>query len=306
MSIFSVVISVYNKADYIENTLKSVVNQSFDDFEVIVVNDGSSDNSLEIINSINDDRISVITTENLGASMARNKGIEESNSDFIALLDGDDYWNKDYLQTIYNAISIFPNQKVFSVAIAQKYKNKVVPVNYSFNQTETFRIHNFFESSKKYSLLSSSSVVFHKAIIKQTGKFDPNIVSGQDTDLWIRFGLHYDIVFINKQLVTYTHNTNSLSNTTFNLSQKPKFDNYLTFEKDNPLLKAYLDKNRYSMAILSKFQNDQKSFDFYTKRIDLNNLTFRQKVLLKCPLWILKMLQKIKSIKGEKIYYRED
>lgn len=306
MSIFSVVISVYNKADYIENTLKSVVNQSFDDFEVIVVNDGSSDNSLEIINSINDDRISVITTENLGASMARNKGIEESNSDFIALLDGDDYWDKDYLKTIYDAISIFPNQKVFSVAIAQKYKNKIVPVNYSFNQTETFRIHNFFESSKKYSLLSSSSVVFHKAIIKQTGKFDPNIVSGQDTDLWIRFGLHYDIVFINKQLVTYTHNTNSLSNTTFNLSQKPKFDNYLTYEKDNPQLKAYLDKNRYSMAILSKFQNDKKSFEFYLNNIDFKNLNTKQKLLLKSPLWLLKLLQKVKSIKGEKIYYRED
>jgi len=306
MSIFSVVISVYNKADYIENTLKSVVNQSFDDFEVIVVNDGSSDNSLEIINSINDDRISVITTENLGASMARNKGIEESNSDFIALLDGDDYWDKDYLKTIYEAISIFPNQKVFSVAIAQKYKNKIVPVNYSFNQTETFRIHNFFESSKKYSLLSSSSVVFHKAIIKQTGKFDPNIVSGQDTDLWIRFGLHYDIVFINKQLVTYTHNTNSLSNTTFNLSQKPKFDNYLTYEKDNPILKAYLDKNRYSMAILSKFQNDKKSFEFYLNNIDFKNLNTKQKLLLKSPLWFLKLLQKVKSIKGEKIYYRED
>ena len=306
MSIFSVVISVYNKADYIENTLKSVVNQSFDDFEVIVVNDGSSDNSLEIINSINDDRISVITTENLGASMARNKGIEESNSDFIALLDGDDYWDKDYLKTIYEAISIFPNQKVFSVAIAQKYKNKIVPVNYSFNQTETFRIHNFFESSKKYSLISSSSVVFHKAIIKQTGKFDPNIVSGQDTDLWIRFGLHYDIVFINKQLVTYTHNTNSLSNTTFNLSQKPKFDNYLTYEKDNPILKAYLDKNRYSMAILSKFQNDKKSFGFYLNNIDFKNLNTKQKLLLKSPLWFLKLLQKVKSIKGEKIYYRED
>lgn len=306
MSIFSVVISVYNKANYIENTLKSVVNQSFDDFEVIVVNDGSSDNSLEIINSINDDRISVITTENLGASMARNKGIEESNSDFIALLDGDDYWDKDYLQTIYDAISIFPNQKVFSVAIAQKYKNKIVPVNYSFNQTETFGIHNFFESSKKYSLISSSSVVFHKAIIKQTGKFDPNIVSGQDTDLWIRFGLHYDIVFINKQLVTYTHNTNSLSNTTFNLSQKPKFDNYLTYEKDNPLLKAYLDKNRYSMAILSKFQNDKKSFEFYLNNIDFKNLNTKQKLLLKSPLWLLKLLQKVKSIKGEKIYYRED
>jgi glycosyltransferase involved in cell wall biosynthesis len=306
MSIFSVVISVYNKADYIENTLKSVVNQSFDDFEVIVVNDGSSDNSLEIINSINDDRISVITTENLGASMARNKGIEESNSDFIALLDGDDYWDKDYLKTIYDAISIFPNQKVFSVAIAQKYKNKIVPVNYSFNQTETFRIHNFFESSKKYSLLSSSSVVFHKAIIKQTGKFDPNIVSGQDTDLWIRFGLNNDIVFINKQLVTYTHNTNSLSNTTFNLSQKPKFNNYLTFEKDNHLLKAYLDKNRYSMAILSKFQNDKKSFEFYLNNIDFKNLNTKQKLLLISPLWFLKLLQKVKSIKGEKIYYRED
>ena len=300
---FSVVISVYNKAHFVSETLNSILNQDFTDFEIIIVDDGSTDNSLEVLNSFTDDRISIFSTKNQGASKARNTGIKKTSANYIALLDGDDIWKTSYLQYMHDAICKFPDIKIFTAGIAQNYDNKVVPANYSFKQKTLYKTHNYFEASKGYSLIHSSSVVFNKSILAKTGLFDTSIVSGQDTDLWIRFGMYYDILFINKLLAHYNHYPLSLSNTTFELSKKPKFDKYLDEEKENKSLKSFLDKNRYSMAILSKLQNDKKHFQYYTLHLNPKNLNFKQNLLLKSPKWLLKLLLKMKSLKGEKIYY---
>ncbi|WP_369997944.1 glycosyltransferase family 2 protein [Winogradskyella sp.] len=302
---FSVVVTVYNKSNFIESTLKSVLNQSFKRFELIVVNDGSTDNSVELIKTFKDSRLQLITTRNQGASNSRNLGIEKANCDYIALLDGDDTWDLEYLKTVSEAIAKFPDEKIYATAVSQKYNERIIPLKYNIEQNAIFGVHNYFKASREHSIITSSSVVFHKSILKKSGLFDSSIVSGQDTDLWIRFGMQSNVVFINKQLVTYNHSNMSLSNTTFKLKDKPKFDKYFKEEKNDPLLKAYLDRNRYAMAILSKIVNDTKSFDFYTAHIDFENLSRKQKLLLKCPRWVLKLLIKLKSIKNRKLYYPE-
>lgn len=300
---FSVIITVYNKAEYIKNTINSVLNQTYKDFEIIIVNDGSTDSSEGIIKTINDQRIKLITIENQGVSNARNIGINEASANYLALLDGDDSWETTYLQFMYDAICNFPNIKIFTAGLAQRYESKIVPVNYSFNQKGLYGTYNYFEASKAYSLIHSSSIVFNKSVLAKTGLFDTSIVSGQDTDMWIRFGLYFDIVFINKQLANYNFYASSLSNTTFELSKKSKFDKYLNEEKENKDLKAFLDKNRYSMALLSKLQNDKKHFAYYTSHLNTDNLNLKQNLLLKSPKWLLRLFLKIKSLKGEKIYY---
>ena len=303
MAFFSIIISVYNKEKYIKSTINSVLNQSYKDFEIIIINDGSTDDSVKIIESLEDKRIKLITTINQGASNARNIGIKAASSTYIALLDGDDTWKTSYLQYMHDAICKFPELKIFAAGLSQKYKNKIVPVDYSFKQLELYGIHNYFKTSQKFSIIHSSSVVFNKSIIEKTGLFDTSIISGQDTDMWIRFGLYFDIVFINKQLAHYNFYPSSLSNTTFELSKKPKFDKYLDEEKENKALKLFLDINRYSMAILSKIQNDKKHFNYYTSHLDINNLNFKQNFLLKSPKWLLQLLLKIIALKGEKVYY---
>lgn len=300
---FSVVITVYNKADFIESTIKSVLNQTYKNFEIIVINDGSTDRSEAIIKTHNDTRIKLITTENKGASHARNLGIQNANYDYIALLDGDDLWDKSYLKVFCEAIKTFPEQHIFACAASHKYGNKLIPVKYSFEQSECFKLHNYFEASKKHTIITSSSVVFHASILEQTGLFDPTIVSGQDTDMWIRFGLFASIVFINKKLAIYNHNPYSLSNTTFELKHKSKFNKYINFEKENAPLKAFLDRNRYSMAILSKIVEDPKSFQYYNTHINYNNLDSKQRFLIKSPRWLLRILIKLKSLKKQKLYY---
>lgn len=303
MAFFSIIISVYNKEKYIKTTIESVLNQSFADFEIIIVNDGSTDKSLEIINTIKDHRIKVITTKNKGASECRNTGIKAATTHFIALLDGDDLWAKNFLEQIHECILNYPEINVFATALAHQYGSKIVPVNYSFNQKSLFKERNFFKSSLDYTLLSSSSTVFNKKILDKTGNFDSAITSGQDTDLWIRIGLYYNVLFINKILAYYRDVPNSLSNTISDVNKKPKFDKYFNEEKENKDLKIFLDRNRYSMAILSKLQNDKKNFSYYTSHLDTANISSRQKFLLKSPKWVLKLLLKIQSFKGEKIYY---
>ena len=301
---FSVVISVFNKENYIKSTTESVLHQDFEDFELIIVNDGSTDKSLDIIKTFDDKRIRVIDTENKGASTSRNTGIEAAKGTYIALLDGDDLWEKDYLNLMHQAINTHQDISVFASAIAQKYENKVVPVPYSFKQDTLFHIHNYFKSSLKYTILTGSSIVFKKEIIETTGAFDTSIVSGQDTDMWIRIGLNYNIVFIDKILVHYRYVPTSLSNTTFEASKKPRFEKYSELEKKNKDLKKLLDVNRYSLALMSKVNNQKEAFKFYKSQLNQSNLSLLKQVFLNSPKWLLNILLWIKSFKNEKIYYK--
>lgn len=300
---FSVIISVYNKEKYIKPTIESVINQTYRNFELIIVNDGSTDNSLSVINSIKDHRIKVISTLNQGASQSRNKGMQAASNPFIALLDGDDLWEHNYLETIKAAIQDFPEASVFATAIAHKYENKIVPAIYNFKQGKTNEIRNIFESSLNHTILTSSSIVFKKDILSKTGYFDTSIISGQDTDLWIRIGLHYDVVFINKVLAYYNYVPESLSNTVFSAKKKPKYDNYVDAEKTDKSLKKYLDRNRFPLAILSKLEKDEYSFKFYKNHINPKNLRLEQRLILDAPRWVIRLLLKVKSLKSEKLYY---
>ncbi|MHA7844523.1 MAG: glycosyltransferase family 2 protein [Winogradskyella sp.] len=303
MPFFSVVITVYNKGEFIKNTINSVLNQSFQDFEVIVVNDGSTDESKNIIESFNDKRIHLITTKNQGVSAARNTGIGIANAGYIGLLDGDDLWDKDFLKFIKEAITEFPDISVFSTALAHRYRDKVIPATYNFEQTKTNCIHNFFKSSLDHTILTSSSIVFNKIILEKTGYFDTSIESGEDTDFWIRIGMHYKIVFINKILAHYNFVPESISNTVFSVKNKPKYDKYFKEEQKDKHLKIYIDRNRFPLAILSKLERNKESFKFYRNHINPDNLRFSQKIILISPRWFIRLLLRIKSLKGEKLYY---
>ena len=97
---FSVIIPVYNKEKYLSKTIESVLQQSFLDFEIIIINDGATDSSEKIIEGFKDPRIQYIKQENQGVSAARNAGIKAANTNYIALLDADDIWKENYLEKI--------------------------------------------------------------------------------------------------------------------------------------------------------------------------------------------------------------
>lgn len=282
---FSVLISLYNKEHFIKSTLESVLAQTFQDFEIIVVNDGSTDGSEAVVNSFSDHRIKYFKQVKKGASAGRNAAISEASGKYFALLDADDLWKENYLDTINQLISSHPNQKVFATAVTIETPNGKIRSVYSIKNITDGGVYtvDYFESSYINTLLTSSSTVVHPSVFDKTGTYDTSIKSGQDTDLWIRIGIHYKIVFINLPLVIYRYEKESLSNKIRRAVDKPQFDNYTDLEAVNPSMKKFIDLNRFSMAIISKLENDQNSFKRFENAIDYKNLNKKQQFLLKQP-----------------------
>lgn len=292
----SVAIAVFNKENQIKSTLESVINQSYPVSEIIIVNDGSIDNSEQVILSISDVRIKYIKQENKGAAAARNKAIENCTNDYVALIDADDKWDLDFLKNIVNAINKYPNEKVFSTAIKRETDvGNSFKSSYNVPTMDTIGVYNYFEASTKCSIILSSVIVLHKDVFQEVGYFDKDILSGEDTDLWIRIGLKFPVVFIPKYLATYTYVANSLSYSKVALKDKLNFDKFSEEEKTNPLLKKFLDLNRYSLAVSAKEIGDMEWYKRLFKSIDLNNLNSKQRIILKSPRWSIVFMKNFKS-----------
>ncbi|MEL1255297.1 glycosyltransferase family 2 protein [Flavobacterium sp. DGU38] len=296
MPYFSIIIPLYNKENFIENTLKSVLNQNFTDFEVIIVNDGSTDSSEEKVLQFNDSRVHYYRQKNDGVSAARNYGIEKAKSDYIAFIDADDYWYPGFLGEMFKNIKTCPELKVFSAAIEIETSKSVIPAHYSIKKTGDFEVVNYFKGSSKRTVLCSSSAIFHKTVFEHSGSFDTKIKSGEDTDLWIRIGLAYPIHFSWKILARYTYDPDSLSKKHKITIDSINFYKYQLLEETNPELKKFLDLNRFSLAIKSKLIKDKKSFNKLYKQIDLNKLSLKKRLLLRLPSFLLKILIALKTI----------
>lgn len=186
---FSVVIPLYNKERSVKNTIESVLNQTFQDFEVIVVNDGSTDNSLEVVKSFNDERIRIINQKNSGVSSARNRGIKEAKYDWIAFLDADDLWKNNHLQIVDEMINTFPNEKVFCTSFATSKNSVQCKKNDS-----VIIIQNYFKEALNGSVIWTSVAVIHQSVFKNIGHFNEILSRGEDLDMWARIGKYYRII----------------------------------------------------------------------------------------------------------------
>ena len=120
---YSVVIPLYNKEHYIASALRSVLAQTYPDYEVIVVDDGSTDNSLQACKTVQSDKIRIVQQANQGVSAARNKGIELAAGEYICFLDADDAWHPDYLQNIEIIVQKYPQSDIFVTAYRVIYAN---------------------------------------------------------------------------------------------------------------------------------------------------------------------------------------
>lgn len=197
---FSIIIPLYNKELYIERSISSVLNQTFKNFELIVVDDGSTDNGPNIVKNILDKRIYLIQQENKGVSSARNKGIDASKYEFIAFLDADDEWKPEFLETILKLVNKYPDAGAYATAYcSDNGKNISTEFNISFTNTydKEYLINNYFKISSEGRplLCSSSSVMVPKKTIVAVGNFSTDAWWGEDLDMWGRIALKYPIAF---------------------------------------------------------------------------------------------------------------
>ncbi|SCY26728.1 Glycosyltransferase involved in cell wall bisynthesis [Flavobacterium anhuiense] len=296
MAFFSIIIPLYNKENFIANTIQSVFDQTFQNFEIIVVNDGSTDKSEEKLLQFKDSRIHYFSKKNEGASAARNYGIEKASAHFITFLDADDYWYPTFLETMFTNISKLPDQKVFSAAIEFETSKKVISAQYSISKTnDEFEIVNYFKASLKETVLCTSCAVFHQSVFAEIGNFDTKIKSGQDTDLWIRIGLVFPVVFSWKILARYVYDPKSLSKNKNLMKEKMDFSKFEEAEKTNSDLKKFLDLNRFSLAIKSKLSGETALFYKYYNSIDLKKISWKKRFLLHLPAFILRILISFKT-----------
>jgi len=294
---FSVVISVYNKAPFIAATLNSVLAQTVQDFEIVLLNDGSTDESESILKGYtNDPRVRLFSEENKGAAAGRNYVIQKAEGDYIALLDADDYWKPDYLEEHTRLIEEYPNEMVFATNSEVISKGKTIQRDYSVAiDTAEDMVFDYFEASYLDSILHSSTTVIKRVAFDEVGFYNPGIRSGQDTDLYVRLGLKYSVVFSPKVCVQYLIIENSLFRSSKKLSHKPTFEAYEQFEAGNPGLKKFLDLSRYSLCIIAKLEGNKEGFKQLYKKIDPIHLNKKQRFLLRQSQKNLKQLLKLKN-----------
>lgn len=203
----SVVIPLYNKATSISSTLECVLNQNFTDWEVVVVDDGSTDDSANIVSSMGDSRIRLIRQPNAGVSAARNRGAIEAEGEFIAFLDADDEWDKDYLATQYELTQKYPDCDVFAMNYEfQDINGKKTPTiinKLPFNDVDGV-LSNYFEvASCSHPPLWTSAVMVRKSAFQNIEGFPVGIKSGEDLLTWARLACRYKIAYCKTPLAVF-------------------------------------------------------------------------------------------------------
>lgn len=295
---FSVIIPLYNKEKYIRNTLNKVLNQTFTDYEIIIVNDGSTDKSMALISNFTDPRIKIIHQKNLGVSTARNTGIEMALSKYICFLDADDTWKNDHLQTLHNTINQYPDAEMYCSRYVTQINDTTFTKNNLLDIKDDYEgyVKDFFKSSLVNRVALTSAVCIHKNIYKEIGGFEKNISSGQDLDYWIRIALKYRVAITNHTTLIYNflNTNNSLSKININNKTLPNLDQYLDIEAHNENLKKFLDIYRIEYALQFYIIGLRKEKESLLKKVDKKNISFKTKILFNTPPFILRILLKLK------------
>ncbi|MCA0230352.1 MAG: glycosyltransferase family 2 protein [Bacteroidetes bacterium] len=202
---FLVVIPLYNKENFIKKTLESVLSQTYTQFEIIIVDDGSSDNSLSVVGELIDSRIRIFTQENRGVSAARNFGIEKAKNEYIAFLDADDLWLPDYLETIKCMIEQYPQAGVFATGYTICSSKNYDVISNRIPKGETILINNYCKSiiDKEMVQIWTGAVCVKKSIFSQTDNFRVNVKKGEDLDMWLRVSMVSPVIWKNEPKALY-------------------------------------------------------------------------------------------------------
>ena len=214
----SVIIAAYNAEKFILETISSVLNQSFQDLEVVVIDDGSRDRTCEIVGEIPDSRVKLFPYENGGVAKARNRGIEHAQGKYISFLDHDDLWKADKMKAQVSALEKAPNAGVayswtinmYSQEEPIRYK-KLAPVNFNGNVYSQLLLYNF--------IANGSNILAKKEAIASVGGFDPMPISNEDWDYYIRLAAKWSFVLVPEYQIIYRQTTNSLSSQINRLEQ---------------------------------------------------------------------------------------
>ncbi|NET09677.1 MAG: glycosyltransferase [Symploca sp. SIO2B6] len=215
----SVIIPLYNAEKTIYRTLQSVLAQTIDDLEIIIINDGSTDSSLEETEKISDPRIRVYSFANAGGSVSRNRGFARSTGDFIAFLDADDQWTPDKLEAQMVALQQNPD-----ASVAYSWTEFVDEADHVIVKGQTITVTTREEAYRRLLvqnfLDSGSNPLIRREAVEAVEGFDESLQGCQDTDFYLRLAQHYAFVAVPKYQIRYRFSPNSITSNTKKLEQQ--------------------------------------------------------------------------------------
>ena len=200
----SVIIPTHNRAEFLRSAITSVLNQTFQDFEIIIIDDASKDHTREIITSFNDARIKVIHNQvSKGAAGARNIGLIHTNCEYTAFLDDDDEWLPEKLKIQTCLLDNSPPE-IGGVCTGCFTIDKVSGRLLSTYNTEMNNIY-------KINFIATSSILLRRECFEKCGLFDENMPTSSDYDMWIRISKIFSFKIVKNTLANHCYHENSLT-----------------------------------------------------------------------------------------------
>lgn len=208
MTKISVVIPVYNGEKTIKETIDSVLYQSFKDFELIVINDGSTDKTLDIVSDIKDERLQVFSYPNAGLAASRNRGISLAKGEYISFIDADDLWTADKLEAQFKALQENPQASVAyswtnCIDESSQFLRAGTYITFNGDVYANLLLTNFIDNG--------SNVLIRTKVFQEVNNFDESLTSGEDWDMWLRLAKRYHFVAVSKPQILYRITASSMS-----------------------------------------------------------------------------------------------
>ncbi len=215
-NIISVIIPVYNAEKTIKQTIQSVLNQTYTNFELIIINASSTDSSLSIISQIKDERIKVFDYPQANVAVNRNRGFKQATGDYITFLDADDLWTSDKLVAQYTALQENPQVGVAyswtnCIDENNKFLRKAAHVNWNGDVYSKFLLDDFIGNG--------SNVMIRRDVFIEIGGFDQLLTNAQDTDMWLKLSAITDFICVPKTQILYRIQQVSMSSNVLGLEK---------------------------------------------------------------------------------------
>jgi len=254
--IVSVIIPIYNRAHVLARAIQSVLDQTYQDFEIIVVDDGSTDNTEEIVKSFNDPRIRYIRhEENKGAAAARNTGIKAAKGEFIAFQDSDDKWLPEKLE---KQMKVFENAPakvgVVYTGFWRIENNKKIYIPFSWLTQKEGNIH---KELLKENFIGTPAALVRKECFEKAGMFDEKLPRLQDWELVIRLSKYYNFKCIDEPLLISYYTLDSISANNDALIKALKLilsKHFNDFAEDRKLLSKYYFGIGFNLCLIEDFE----------------------------------------------------
>lgn len=307
---FSVIIPLYNKGPYIEKALRSVFAQTYTDYEIIVVDDGSKDDSATIAERILTESSvphQLIRQENAGVSMARNNGVARSHGDYLCFLDADDWWGPAFLEEMSKLIEEFPDAGIYGTSYTivneSKHKTRVAPIGVEPGFEKGYINYCQVYAKTLAMPLWTGAVSIPHTVFDEMGGFPKGIKLGEDFLLWLKIALKYKVAFLNKPLSFYNQDVETINRGVVRKGYDPEsfmtfhFDQFVDQEIIDRDLNVLLDRLRvYSLLRFRLVNAYKEQVDQEIAKVNFSNVDTKYRFYYKLPYPAIWCYQKMRQL----------